>query len=198
MGERQQQLVVQALGRPSYLGQLYNATTPTLFSGFNLFHRQDMASASVEASVSSTTVDFKEVRSLMDRARSLDISASLSVSILGGGIELSGMGSYLDSKIENNESITVASLVRIRTVNSILDVNRLRSMQAMTKEELLTTRATHVVTSITYGGNIIGTATQVSDMGSSKNDIEGKFSLDVFKGMGKLFGGERGSERGRA
>ena len=104
MSERQHQLVIQALGRPSYLGQLYDATTSTLISGFNLFHRQDASSATVQTSVASTTVDFREVRSLMDRARSLDISASLSLSILGGAIELSGIGSYLDSKFENSES----------------------------------------------------------------------------------------------
>ena len=188
MEEKQDQLAVQALGRPSYLGQLYDATTSTFISGFSFIHRQDVTSASIVTPVSSTIVDFKEIRSMMDRARSLDLSASLSLSILGGAIDLRGMGSYLENKHESDESNTVAMLVRIRTVNSTLDLNRLRGMQAMNTEELAATRATHVVTSITYGGNIIGTATQHSDASSSNDILEGKFNLQVFKGVGKLFG----------
>ncbi|KIP04152.1 hypothetical protein PHLGIDRAFT_25750 [Phlebiopsis gigantea 11061_1 CR5-6] len=188
MTDKQDQLTVQALGRPSYLGQLYDATTSTFISGFSFIHRQDVTSASIITPVPSTIVDFKEIKSMMDRARSLDLSASLSLSILGGAIDLRGIGSYLENKHECAESNTVAMLVRIRTVNSTLDVNRLRGMQAMNAEDLAATRATHVVTSITYGGNIIGTATQQSDASSSNDRLEGKFNLEVFKGIGKLFG----------
>ncbi len=44
------------------------------------------------------------------------------------------------------------------------------------------------VVSIAYGGNVVGSLTQKSDSSTTTADIKGKFTLEVFKGMGNVFG----------
>ncbi|GJE92657.1 hypothetical protein PsYK624_088120 [Phanerochaete sordida] len=186
--EKRAQLTIQALGRASYLGQLYDATSSTLISGFRLFLEKDIKPVTIRQEVKNTRNTYDEVNSVMARANSLGIDASLSLSIMGGAITVGGMGSYLDSKTSNSESLSVASVVRIRTVHETMDVNQVRHLQKLTKDDIDMLHATHVVTSIAYGGHVMGTVTQTRDVSTSQTDVHGKFTLEVFKGMGKAFG----------
>lgn len=178
-------ITVQALGRACVLGQLFDATSGSLLHGFCLFKEKDIVPTKVD--VSKSTVSYKEIRSIRDRAHSLNISASLEVSILGGMFAIGGMGSYLNSNSDTSESTTVACVAQYLTFTESLDVNSLRQLQAMTSAELARVRATHVVVSITYGGNVVGSLTQKSDESTSTTDVQGRFNLDVFKGMGSPF-----------
>ncbi|KAG7090682.1 hypothetical protein E1B28_009780 [Marasmius oreades] len=185
-------ITIQALGRHCYLGQLYNATSTTLIPGFRLFNTSDIKL--IKTSASSTDVKYEEVKSLREKVNLLNISAQLSVSILSGAIDISGMGSYLQNDKESTESVTVVVVGRYRTYSESLDVNQLVQLQAMTNHQLANLKATHVVTSITYGGNVVASLTQSQDLSASDLDIKGKFSLEVFKGMGKLFGAGASAE----
>lgn len=185
-------ITIQALGRPTYLGQLYNATTSALIPGFRLFNTSEIKP--IKTAVSSTDIKYEEVKTVKEKANSLNISAQLSVSILSGAIDISGMGSYLKSDSESSDSITVVAIGQYRTYNESLDINQLLQSLAMSGQQLANMGATHVITSITYGGNIVGSLTQKQDLSSSDLDVKGKFSLEVFKGMGKMFGASGSAE----
>ncbi|KIJ48655.1 hypothetical protein M422DRAFT_247513 [Sphaerobolus stellatus SS14] len=178
---------IQALGRSSYLGQLYDARTSTLLPGFRLFSAEQIKNNFNTVNVNKSTTSQHEVRSINDRSSSLNVSAELEVTILGGAITIGGSGSYLNSKEDTSESITVSCVAKYRTGQQTLEVNALRS-EALTGEELGKTGATHFVTSITYGGDVIASLTQQSNNKVDNTDIKGSFNLEVFKGMGKAFG----------
>ncbi|PBK60446.1 hypothetical protein ARMSODRAFT_727433 [Armillaria solidipes] len=185
-------ITTQALSRSCVLGQLYDARSNNILPGFRLFHEKDIVPTKVD--VRKSAIDYKEIRNTRDRAHSLNISASLEVSILGGSITIGGMGSYLNSTSETSESTTVACVAQYLTRTESLDVNSLRQLQAMTQTELAKLRATHVVVSIAYGGSVVGSLTQKSDSSTSTTDIKGKFTLEIFKGMGKMFGASGSAE----
>ncbi|KAK0432849.1 hypothetical protein EV421DRAFT_1846988 [Armillaria borealis] len=185
-------ITTQALSRSCVLGQLYDARSNNILPGFRLFHEKDIVPTKVD--VRKSAIDYKEIRNTRDRAHSPNISASLEVSILGGSVTIGGMCSYLNSTSETSESTTVACVAQYLTRTESLDVNSLRQLQAMTQTELAKLRATHVVVSIAYGGSVVGSLTQKSDSSTSTTDIKGKFTLEVFKGMGNVFGAGMSAE----
>ncbi|KAF8630564.1 hypothetical protein AX17_005376 [Amanita inopinata Kibby_2008] len=178
------QLEIQGLGRAVSLGQLYNASSSS-FLNEHLFHRDKIVSNKIPKKV--TDFEYKEVRSLEDRANSLDISASLSVSIFSGAVTISGYGSYLDRKEDKSQSTTIAAVVRIRTEHQYLDTHSMQKEVRLSAEDIQFARATHVVTGITYGGNAVGSLTEKTLKSDSSTDIKGEFSLEAFKDMAKAF-----------
>ena len=180
-------LEIKALGRPCYLGQLYDAKTSSLLPGFSLFKRSDIQSR--ESNINSTKFEFAEVNSLSGRASSLDISAELSVSILSGAFSVGGSGAYLSNKQDTNESTTVAAIAQYRTTSKSLDLNALRTKVDVDQETLGKICATHFVTGIVYGGNIVGTLTQKSTNKADNTKIKSNFSIEVLKNMGQWTSG---------
>jgi hypothetical protein len=180
-------LEIKALGRPCYLGQLYDAKTSSLLPGFSLFKPSEIQSR--ENNIHSTKFEFTEVNSHSDRASSLDVSAELSVSILSGSLSVGGSGAYLSNKQDTSESTTVAAIAQYRTTSKSLDLNALRNMVDIEQEMLAKICATHAVTSIAYGGNIVGTLTQKSTNKADNTKIKSNFSIEAFKNMGQWLSG---------
>ncbi|KAK2459513.1 hypothetical protein APHAL10511_008455 [Amanita phalloides] len=114
------EIQIQPLGKPVYLGQLYDATTST-FLNENLFDPIQMILSTPEPA-SGINYDYQEVKSLESRAGTLDISASLAVSILSGAFIAAGMGSYLDRRDDSSDSHTIAVTAHIRTKTERLDI----------------------------------------------------------------------------
>ncbi|KAF8320498.1 hypothetical protein DL93DRAFT_2164098 [Clavulina sp. PMI_390] len=184
---------INALGRSVHLGQLYDARKSQLIPSFSLY-----ASDAVEPMVTNTEeTKFKleQVKSFSDRAKTLDISAQLSVTIMSGAITISGGGSYLSKQQDTSESYTVAAIAKFRKGTRSLDLTKLQKRElALSDERLAKTHATHFVTSITYGANIVGTLTQKSSDKSDSTEIKGNFSLEAFKNLGKMFSAEGKAE----
>ncbi|KAF8632131.1 hypothetical protein AX15_002025 [Amanita polypyramis BW_CC] len=154
-----QQIEIKALGRPVQLGQLYDASK-SQFRNELLFKRKEADATIKMIPKKSTNFEYKEVRSLEDRADMLEISGSLSVSIFSGAVTIGGYGSYLDRKDESSQSTTIAAVVRIRTEHKYIDTQSLHEVVRLDDEDIEFIGATHVVTGITYGGNTVGNITE--------------------------------------
>ncbi|KAF8320490.1 hypothetical protein DL93DRAFT_1851798 [Clavulina sp. PMI_390] len=179
---------INALGRSAYLGQLYNATKSELLPGFSLYKADAIKPRATNTE--QTRFKIEQVKSFSDRAKTLDISAHLYVTILSGAIPISGGGSYLSKQQDTSESHTVAAIAKFRKGSCSLDLLDLQEKIALPDETLARTRATHVVTSIAYGANIVGTLTQKSLSKSDKTGVQGNFSVELFKDLSNLVSGE--------
>src|SRR6266550_4777782 len=186
MDQSKQQLEIKALARPVQLGQLYDATASTFLNEFS-FDPEKAAATIKTVPKSSTDFEYKEVRSLEDRANTLQVSASISVSILSGAISIGGYGSYLDRSKDSIHSTTVAAVARIRTEHRYLDTHGLHDAVRLDEDEIEYIGATHVVTGITYGGNAVGNITEGIRAADSQTEVKGSFNLEVFKDMAKAF-----------
>ena len=177
------EIQVQPLGKPVYLGQLYNATT-SAFINENLFDPTQLVLSEPEPA-SGVSYDYREIKSLESRAHSLDISASLSASVLCGALAVDGYGSYLDREDDSSDSHTIAVTARIRTKTERLDIPDNKKFVRLSGEQVQENCATHVVTAIEYGSNIVGTFTQKKTRKDSALDVGGKLTIEVLKGMGR-------------
>lgn len=186
MDQSKQQLEIKALERPVQLGQLYDATASAFRNEF-LFDPEKAAATIKKIPKKSTDFEYKEVRSLEDRAHTLQISASISVSILSGAISIGGYGSYLDRSKDNIHSTTVAAVARIRTEHRYLDTQGLHDAVRLDEDDIEYIGATHVVTGITYGGNAVGNITEKIRAEDSQTKKKGSFNLEVFKDIAKAF-----------
>ena len=181
-----EELVVKALGRHAFLGQLYNGGSSTLFSE-NLFGSAEIISKEFDTPFSDQS--FKEVKSIQDRVESLDVSASLSLSILGGALDISGFGSYLDRSNKKSESHTLVTVARVLTKHKRLEIQPMLDHVALTADVIQKTRATHVVTGITYGGTALGTVVLKKSSSDKTNEIKGELDLSFTKAaLGKISG----------
>ncbi len=194
--------IVQALGRPASLGQLYDARSSNLLQQ-TLFNTADMKP--IRMSIGKTEATFKEDKTIRERRESLDVNASVSLSILGGMVkvrfsplpldtgctkaqqcQIKGFGSYLDRSDESEESTTISAIARIRTFQDRLDLLSLQNAVALSPAAIQKSGATHCITAITYGGAVLGTLSEKQANKDKSTDVHGKFSLDILKSLGAL------------
>ncbi|VDC07469.1 unnamed protein product [Peniophora sp. CBMAI 1063] len=175
-------------GEQCYLGQLYDTRTSALLPGHALYKNSDIRPR--QTSAKSTKIHLVAINSFSDRASSLNISAQLSLAVLAGLINANGSGSFLTSHDDTDESVTIALISRYRSHTESLDFNDLENRMSMSAHGLASIGATHVVTSITYGGDVIGTMTQRSAHTTDATVVRGGYdlSLRTMKNMGKALG----------
>ncbi|KAJ7114279.1 hypothetical protein C8R44DRAFT_710106 [Mycena epipterygia] len=183
----QDSLEVNALGRPCELGQLYDSRSGQFLPGLFLF-RSALIQPRV-AAAKSTKSSILEVKNFSDRAATLDVSASLSLSILCGMVTVNGTASYLSTSQDTAESATIAAIAKFRTCTKSFDVLELMDNASITTEKAaLQLHATHVVTSITYGGNVVATLTSKSSLKEKESKVSGgKLSLGIMEGFKAIF-----------
>ncbi|KAJ7782154.1 hypothetical protein B0H14DRAFT_3585454 [Mycena olivaceomarginata] len=183
----QDSLEVNALGRPCDLGQLYDSRSGQFLPGLFLF-RSALIQPRV-APVKSTKSSILEVKNFSDRAATLDVSASLSLSILCGMVTANGTASYLSASQDTDESATLAAVAKFRTCTKSFDVLELMENTSITTEKAaLELNATHVVTSITYGGNVVATLMSKSSLKEKESKVSGgKLSLGIMEGFKAIF-----------
>lgn len=169
----------------SALGQLYDAKTSILLLGFCLYKTESAKKKTLKTTVESTKFWLNEIKNIPDHAKSLDISAQLSVSILRGAVTICRGGSYLNKQQDTSDPYTVAAIARFRKRNKSLDLFELQHDTTLSAEMLAKPGATHVVTSLTYGANIVGALTEKSTNKEDSTEVKGNFSLEAFKGLGK-------------
>ncbi|KAJ7629669.1 hypothetical protein DFH06DRAFT_1480233 [Mycena polygramma] len=179
---------VNALGRPCELGQLYDSRSGQFLPGLFLF-RSALIQPHV-AAAKSTKSSILEVKSFSDRAATLDVSASLSLSILCGMVTVNGTASYLSTSQDTAESVTLAAVAKFRTCTKSFDILELgMDKTSITPDKAaVELDATHVVTSITYGGNVVATLTSMSSLMEKESKVSGrKLSLEFMEGFKSVF-----------
>lgn len=174
---------VDALGRPVFLGQLYNRRTDSLIVSPPCWGPDALKDNIKSESKPSHESEYKEITSLDDRSKLLSISGSLTVGIMSGAISLSGSGSYLDTKKEKLSSREISAFCKSQT-----RVDRLTleggSLKQTDFDAYNAIGATHVVTEIIYGGCVIASFKLKSLATDEKTEVKGEFSFSAMKGLG--------------
>lgn len=188
MGIESEELDLPALGRPAFLGQLYNAKSETLLN----VQAFDSTTASKIQTVATSfnSVKYKDVNNITGRTDALDINASLSIAILGGMIELKGSGRYLDTSRTNVSTREVTMVCTTRTNLKRLDLSNTTFITKDSYDKAVERGGTHAVTGIVYGGTLVTNITEKSSISRSRNKIHGKFSASIMKKLASKFSAE--------
>ncbi|KAI3603914.1 neoverrucotoxin subunit alpha-like [Moniliophthora roreri] len=188
MGLEWEELKLPALGRPAFLGQLYDASSEHLLN-VQLF-TAEMVKKTQTIPNAFTSIKYKDVNTITDRARAMDISAELSVGILSGLIELKGSGQYLDSNKSNVSSHEVSMVCTVRKDLERLDLGNDTFISKSSFNRAVRRGASHVVTGIVYGGTLVTSVTEKASTAESKSMVHGRFSASIMKKIGNLFSAE--------
>ncbi|KAJ3846969.1 hypothetical protein EV368DRAFT_51990 [Lentinula lateritia] len=188
MGIRSEEMDLPALGRPAFLGQLYNATSERLMNE-QLF-AEDVVKRVQVVPNPSNSLKFKDINTISDRANALDITAELSVSILSGMIDLKGSGQYLDTSKSNVSSREVSMICTTRKNLKRLDLKGSDRITIDTYNRAIEHQATHVVTGIVYGGTLVTNVVEKASSSESQTKIHGEFSASLMKNMASKFSAE--------
>lgn len=191
MASTDEEFDIEALGRPSFLGQTYNARSGKLLN-YTLFPPVAIAAATRLEKSSSTINRYEEVRDSAVRASLLDVSASVSVSLLGGALDVKGSASYIDRSDSTQEALTISGIRAITNERRRLEVQDagLQSSVVLTTNKMEQLGATHVVTAITYGAAIIGSLSETNYSLQKSSHISGQLSIKTLQGFGALTGAQ--------
>ncbi|KAJ7024074.1 hypothetical protein C8F04DRAFT_1270749 [Mycena alexandri] len=182
----QDTLEVNALGRPCELGQLYDIRNGRFLPGLFLF-RPALIQPRV-ASAKRTKSCILEVKNFSDRSATLDISPTVSLDILCGTITATSTASYLSTSQDTAVSTTLAGVTKLRTSTKSFDILELMDNPGITSEKvLLALNATHVVTSITYGGNMVATLAATGKPSLKEGKMSAAGALEAIEGFKSIF-----------
>ncbi|XP_064106433.1 uncharacterized protein LOC135215534 [Macrobrachium nipponense] len=190
----EQAFSIPALGRLFHLGMLYDCRSEKIIPGITLWDQRTLDGKMVHKCESA---DYEIIASdtIDDKSSALEVNVGLKLSFLGGLLQVSGSGKYLDNRKSSNHVERVTLKYKCTTKSEVMTMEQLGKGKIEHPEVFDHGTATHVVTGITYGGNAFFVfdrelSTNSSDRGVSGNlhaviksipliQIDGKGELDL-------------------
>jgi hypothetical protein len=179
------------LGRIPHLGLLYSAASAK-FTASYLFQDLD-ENDQININVGRTDLKLKMSDSFEDKSDVLDISASLSLEVLGGLVEVKGSGKYLTDSKANCETHSWAMSLFLRKEEQrlLFEEKKVVEKRPHDIDDIIKRdQATHFVSSIVYGGSIIiellSRRVKLEKVESIKGDLS--VHLEKLKGLVDISG----------
>ncbi|KAK6471014.1 stonustoxin subunit alpha-like [Huso huso] len=150
-GDKTDTVELATLGRPFRLGMLYDCRSDSLVPGITLWELNKIRDSIDIRSQRNTNFQVIMSDSIEEKASSLDVSASLKLSLLGGMISVKGSASYFnDSKSSKNQA-RITLQYRTTTRFEQLTMSQLGTKHIAYNDVFDQGTATHVVTGVLYG-----------------------------------------------
>ncbi len=173
--------MTSAAGRKFEPNMLYDATTDQIVPAFKVFDNPQITSKSHASSsmVYSTDESFKE------KSSKLDVQGSMKLSILCGLVKVGGSVKYLNASAASHTKERVTLYFKGQTHVEELQVPTTYADQ---NHHICSLRrhATHVVTSVTYGGNAVCVFERDVSSSEEKNQAHGSGSASFDETVKKI------------
>ncbi|EGC40240.1 hypothetical protein DICPUDRAFT_25386 [Dictyostelium purpureum] len=173
----------KSLGRTAFLGDQYDVRSDS-FLTTNIFKDQIPEEKIQTADVSDLSYEYFVSSSSQEKFSSLGVDANLKLSILSGLIEITGSASYLKEDNSEKKVVRGSLIYKIETVLDSININPLKSLIDI--DSLNNSEATHIVTRIKYGANVIVTFEKTYSDEANKTEVSGSLSA-VMKKIGGSF-----------
>lgn len=171
---------MSALGRVAKLGELYDARSDK-FVSISLFKNLLRNNSIIATSNKETNLKFVVEKSLNDKFKALDVSASLQLSVMSGMFELGGSGHYLKNTKTSAKSARGSLVQTFSTVYEEISITEEDLMTFINMDILQQIDATHVVIGIQWGGHVMVSVEDANNEGEDKRVIEGQLSIQMKK-----------------
>jgi hypothetical protein len=183
---------LRVLGRTPFLGEAYDIRRDLLTSSI-IFTDEAIRNHETSEPAISSNVEYKQCKSISEKASFLDVSAHLKLSVLGGLVNVKGSGSFLKDSTNMTSRSTVSVLFKKVTNRRLLRFNENEIYNNILKpavmHDITGGMATHIVTEITYGGNFILTFMEDESSEENKQNIGGSLDVEVKWLVGQITGG---------
>jgi len=171
-------ITIIALGRVAALGTLYDERS-NQFLSYSLFNNEIPEGLIKSTDVPSTDLTYDYENTFKSKSESLNLSAQLKLSFMGGLGNLEGSGKYLSDKKESHKSVKCNLIYNITTKCQQLDLSQKSIKGLINYDSLELSNSTHVVTGIKWGAKTIASFEYSNKEDEAKTVIEGKLKLDI-------------------
>ena len=144
-------LRIKALGRPMFLGTLYDRRNDKFVHGKTLWSADKLTKGTSVKLQPSTNYELTASQGINERASLLDINAQLKLSFLSGLVEVQGSAGFLMDKKASNKVARVVARYRETTTFKSLNMDHLSSANIQYNQVFGDKLATDVVVGILYG-----------------------------------------------
>ncbi|CAG0885349.1 unnamed protein product [Darwinula stevensoni] len=183
-------LQLTCLGRPFQLGTLYDRRSDTIVAGMTLWNMTALEKNITESQLSSCYSEIIAEDSISEKTSALDIDASLKLSFLGGLVEVSGSGKYLDDRKSSSKQARIVLQFKSKSCFKGLTMEQLGTDGIEHPEVFEKDIATHVVTRIEYGADAFFVFDREVSSNETVRDVEGKLNVAFEKIKGLPIKGE--------
>lgn len=175
----QKPIEMPALGRPFYLGMLYDIRTDTIVTGVTLWDPQNLTNNTFIHRKSNTEFEVITEDSFQKKAHALGVEASLKLSMLSGLIKMSGSAKFAEDKQQTSHAVRMTLKSSTTTHTEQLTMKDLRKGNYPEIRDL--NFATHVVTGVTYGAEAFFVFDRTISIGESRKEIGGSLNAILNK-----------------
>uniref|UniRef100_A0A5F8GCM3 Fibronectin type-III domain-containing protein n=1 Tax=Monodelphis domestica TaxID=13616 RepID=A0A5F8GCM3_MONDO len=172
---------IPALGRPLYLGTLYDCRTDTFIPGITLWDRETLKSNVTTEEQCKTEFDILTSDSFDAKTSALNIHGELKASVLGGMVDIGGSAKYLWDTKTFSQQARVTLKYSMTTQYCHLTMNHLGYQNLSFPDVFDKGTATHVVTAVLYGAQAFFVFDQQVSTSENVKDIEGSLMVQVKK-----------------
>ncbi|KAL1276279.1 hypothetical protein QQF64_035902, partial [Cirrhinus molitorella] len=178
-GLESQPIELAALGRPLFLGMLYDCRKDSFIPGVTLWDKKSLSEDLDSHLQPMTDLKFSSSDSLSSKASLLDVSASLKASFLGGLVEVGGSAKFLhDTKSSNQQSRVTMYYSEISRFEQLT----MTHLGKITYPQVFDQKtATHVVMAVQYGAQAVMVFDRSFSEEENIQEIEGELNLMVKK-----------------
>ncbi|KAG8127096.1 putative Neoverrucotoxin subunit beta protein [Naja naja] len=181
MAQREDIIETPALGHLFQLGMLYDCRKDALIPGVTLWDYSTLQKDLTIKPQPKTESEILASDSIDDKASTLDISASLKASFLGGMVEVGGSAMYLRDTKKSKQQARVTVQYKTTTKYEQLTMSHLGIQNVSYPAVFEHGTATHVVTAILYGAQAFFVFDQEVSSTEMVKDIQGSLQLTVKK-----------------
>ncbi|XP_053571498.1 uncharacterized protein LOC128661244 [Bombina bombina] len=170
-----------ALGRPFSLGMLYDCRDEKLISGITLWNLEELKKDIATSSQDNTSFEILASDTVSDKSSTMNITASLKASFLGGLVQVGGAATYMnDNKTSKNQARVTLKYSRTTKFEQ-LNMSHLGSQNIIYHEVFDKGTATHVVTGILYGADAFFIFDQAVSTSEDTEDIQDNLNIMIKK-----------------
>ncbi|XP_069475300.1 stonustoxin subunit beta-like isoform X2 [Ambystoma mexicanum] len=167
------------LGRPLELGMLYDIRRDAIIPGLTLWDKAVIKTDVRETLQPNTEFKIVASDSMEDKASSLNVSASLKASFLGGLIEVGGSAKFLNDRKKSRNQARVTLQYSATTKFEQLSMNHLGPKNIQYPSVFDQKDVTHVVTAVLYGAKAFFVFDREVSASESMQDVKGTLQIAV-------------------
>ncbi|XP_053097441.1 cytolytic toxin-alpha-like [Pangasianodon hypophthalmus] len=164
-----------ALGRALHPGMLYDCRSDSVIPGISLWDTETIKKGVVSRRQPKTDLKFTASDCLSEKAKLLDVSASLTASILGGLVDVGGSARFLrdnkSSARQSRVSLQYSQTTRYEQFTMDRNITYPKVFEDGT--------ATHVITAVLYGAQAFMVFDLTANEDENKEEIEGTLNVMV-------------------
>ncbi|XP_053569241.1 uncharacterized protein LOC128659695 [Bombina bombina] len=170
-----------ALGRPFSLGMLYDCRDEKLISDITLWNMEELKKDIARSSQDNTSFEILASDTVSEKSSTMNITASLKASFLGGLVQVGGAATYMnDNKTSKNQARVTLKYSRTTKFEQ-LSMSHLGSQNIIYHEVFDKGTATHVVTGILYGADAFFIFDQEVSTSEDTEDIQDNLNIIIKK-----------------